>query len=134
MELPSGFVRVEAGPAVVVARAALAEALVAAGVGDPEALTQRVPSLHRGRGNLGRLDLGEAGAFVVRPLLRGGLVGKLIRRVSFDRDRAEAELRVSALVATRGASVLDVVAAVTRPWASAGRTPWSAARSRAPAT
>jgi len=113
MDLPAGFVEVTRGDAVVVAQAGLLETLLAAGIEDPAGLTQRVPGPHRGRGNLGRLDL-EAGAFVVRPLVRGGLFGKLVRRTSFDRWRARAELQTSVEAAARGAPVLEVAAAVTR--------------------
>jgi 3-deoxy-D-manno-octulosonic acid kinase len=112
---PSGFTRVERDGAVILLRATVGEALLDAGIHDPEALVARSPSPLRGRGRLARIDLGPAGRAIVRPLLRGGLLGRLIRRVSFDPTRAFAELRVSFEAAARGAHVLDVLAAVTRP-------------------
>ncbi|MCO5171980.1 MAG: hypothetical protein M9894_37250 [Planctomycetes bacterium] len=115
LEPPPGFTRVERAGAVLVVREGLADALVAAGIEDPEALVARSPAALVGRGRLARVDLGAAGRAIVRPLLRGGLLGKLVRRVSFDRARALTELRVSAEAAARGAVVLDVLAAVTRP-------------------
>ncbi|MBX3471389.1 MAG: hypothetical protein KF878_31350 [Planctomycetes bacterium] len=115
LEPPPGFTRVERAGAVLVVRDGLADALVAAGIDDPEALVARSPAPLVGRGRLARVDLGAAGRAIVRPLLRGGLLGKLVRRVSFDRARALSELRVSAEAAARGAVVLDVLAAVTRP-------------------
>lgn len=114
-DTPQGFTRVERGGAVLVVRAALADALLEAGIEDPEALVARAPSALVGRGRLARIDLPAGGRAVVRPLLRGGLLGKLVRRVSLDRRRALAELVVSVEAAARGALVVDVLAAVTRP-------------------
>lgn len=114
-DTPQGFTRVERGGALVVVRANLADALLEAGIDDPEALVARSPSTLVGRGRLARVDLPDGVRAIVRPLLRGGLLGKLVRRVSLDRRRALAELRVSVQAAARGALVLDVLAAVTRP-------------------
>lgn len=113
-ELPAGFERREVDGATVVARSDLVEALLAAGVDDPEALARRAPSGHTGRAGLGRIELGAAGAAIVRPLVRGGLVGLVVRRRSLDPGRALAELRLCAEASARGASVLEVLAAVTR--------------------
>ncbi len=113
-DTPDGFTRVERGGATLVVRSALADALLEAGIEDPEALVARSPAALVGRGRLARIDL-PGGRAIVRPMLRGGLLGKLVRRVSFDRRRALAELRVSVEAAARGALVLDVLAAVTRP-------------------
>ncbi len=113
-DLPPGFERRAVDDAVVVARSDLIEALLAAGVDDPEGLARRAPSGHAGRGSLGRVELGAAGAAIVRPLVRGGLVGLLVRRRSLDAGRALAELRLCAEAGARGASVLEVLAAVTR--------------------
>jgi 3-deoxy-D-manno-octulosonic acid kinase len=113
MEPPQGFERVEHEGAVLVLREGLAPALLEAGVADPVGLVEAQPTEHAGRGKLARVEL-EGGPALVRPLLRGGLLGKLIRRLSFDPWRSVAELAVSAEAAARGASVLDVLAAVTR--------------------
>jgi 3-deoxy-D-manno-octulosonic acid kinase len=114
VELPTGFRRLEVDDAVVVAKDAVADALLAAGVADPEALVLRSPAALAGRGRLGRVELPGAVVAIVRPLLRGGLLGKVVKRVSLDETRALAELTVSVEAAARGASVLEVLAAVTR--------------------
>lgn len=113
-DTPPGFTRVERDGAVLVVRSGLAEALLEAGIEDPDALVARAPATFVGRGRLARIDL-PGGRAVVRPFRRGGLLGKLVRRVSFDRRRALSELTVSVEAAARGALVLDVLAAVTRP-------------------
>lgn len=120
MQPPAGFTRVERDGAVVVVRSALEGVLLDAGIADPVGLVARAPSRLAGRGRLASVDLGPAGRAVVRPLLRGGALGWLVRRLalgglSLDRGRALAELVVSAEAAARGARVLDVLAAVTRP-------------------
>jgi 3-deoxy-D-manno-octulosonic acid kinase len=115
MELPAGFVEVEVDSAQVLLRSDCRQALLAAGIQDPQALVRRAPSELRGRGALASVALEDGGRAVVRPLTRGGLLGKLVRRVSLDRDRARAELLVSCGAAARGARVLEVLAAVTRP-------------------
>jgi 3-deoxy-D-manno-octulosonic acid kinase len=114
VELPAGFQRVEFEGGTVVLRSRVAEVLLAAGVQDPEAVARTSPAPMRGRGQLGRVELGDGrGVALVRPLRRGGLLGKFIRRLSFDPWRSFSELTVSAEAAARGASVLDVLAAVT---------------------
>lgn len=115
MNLPPGYVRREQAGARLVLREPLADALLAAGVADPAGLIARQPATDlRGRARLARLELAE-GTFLVRALTRGGLLGKVVRRLSWEEDRAESELRVSAEAAARGAAVPEVVAAVTRP-------------------
>lgn len=114
---PQGYTRVERDGAMVVVRSTLADALLGAGIHDPEGLVERSPSALVGRGRLASIDLGQGVRAIVRPLLRGGLLGKVVRRVSFDPRRALSELRVSTEAAARGALVLDVLAAVTRPGA-----------------
>lgn len=95
-------------------RNGLGPQLLERGIEDPERLLTTAPSDLRGRTQLARLDMGSEGAVVVRSLRRGGLLGKLVRRLSWDPWRALAELIVSAEATARGATVLDVVAAVTR--------------------
>lgn len=114
VEPPEGFRTCQVDGATLILREGMADALLAAGVHDPESLVRRFPSAHRGRAALARLDLGGVGA-IVRCLHRGGLFGKLVRRVSLDRTRALAELVVSARAAARGARVLEVLGAITRP-------------------
>ena len=115
MELPEGYVSAERGGARLVLREGLADALLAAGVEDPAGLIARQPASDlRGRARLARLELPE-GTFLVRALTRGGLVGKVVRKLSREPERALDELRVTALAASRGAPVPEVVAAITRP-------------------
>jgi len=113
--LPGGYERVEHAGARIVVRSDLRDALLAAGVADPVGLIARQPASDKaGRAALARVTLDEAGPVLVRALTRGGLFGKLVRRLSWDPARAESELVVSATAAQRGAVVPEVVAAVTR--------------------
>lgn len=113
--LPAGYERIEHAGARIVLRSDLREALLAAGVADPVGLIARQPARDKaGRAALARVELEEIGPVLVRALTRGGLLGKLVRRVSWDSTRAESELVVSATAAERGASVAEVVAAITR--------------------
>jgi 3-deoxy-D-manno-octulosonic acid kinase len=113
MHLPAGFKRIEVNDTVVVLRAGLADSLLAAGIQDPETLVQTSPSPLRGRGALGRVSLADGGTAVVRLLRRGGLFGKVVRRLSLDPWRPLSELAVSAEASARGAAVLDVLAAIS---------------------
>lgn len=121
MELPEGFERFEVQGAVLVLRAGLSRPLLEAGVHDPEGLVARSPSALQGRSRLARIELADGGRALVRCLHRGGLLGRLVRRLSFDPQRALDELLVSARAAARGARVLEVLGAVSRP---AGLVGW----------
>ncbi|HBP23517.1 MAG TPA: hypothetical protein DEA08_37780 [Planctomycetes bacterium] len=113
--LPGGYERIEHGGARVVLRSDLREALLAAGVSDPAELIARQPASDKaGRAALARVELEGVGPVLVRALTRGGLFGKLVRRLSWDPERAESELSVSATAAQQGANVPTVLAAVTR--------------------
>ncbi|MEZ6187088.1 MAG: lipopolysaccharide kinase InaA family protein [Planctomycetota bacterium] len=113
MELPPGYVELEVEGATLVIQDAVREALLAAGIHDPQALVARSPAAQRGRAALGAVELPD-GRALVRPLTRGGALGKVVRRTSLDRERARRELLTSAGAAARGARVLEVLAAVTR--------------------
>ena len=113
--LPGGYERIEHAGARIVLRSDLRDALLAAGVADPLDLIARQPAVDKaGRAALARVQLPQAGPVLVRALTRGGLLGKVVRRLSWDPGRAESELVVSARAAERGAAVPEVVAAVTR--------------------
>ncbi|RMG07536.1 MAG: hypothetical protein D6731_23570 [Planctomycetota bacterium] len=114
MQVPPGFASREVDGAIVVGRNGLLDFLVGAGVARPRELAAARPAAQQGRGRLGRLPLPPAGAALVRPLRRGGLLGKVVRHRSLDPWRAVAELAVSAEAEARGAAVLEVLAAVTR--------------------
>ncbi|MGE0709260.1 MAG: lipopolysaccharide kinase InaA family protein [Planctomycetota bacterium] len=114
MSLPPGYEQLEHHGARLVLRSDLRAPLLAAGVADPLAVIARHPADVGGRARLGRIELEGVGPLLVRALVRGGLVGKVVRRLSWDPLRAESELRVSVEAAARGASVPEVVAAVTR--------------------
>ena len=91
MDLPEGYVRTEREGARLVLREGLEDALLAAGVADPAGLIARHPASDlRGRARLARLELAE-GTFLVRALTRGGLLGKVIRRLSWEAGRAEGQ-------------------------------------------
>jgi 3-deoxy-D-manno-octulosonic acid kinase len=112
---PAGYERIECDGARLMLRCELSQSLVTLGVSDPVALIERSPAEGiGGREPLGRINLGGEGSLLVRALSRGGLWGKLVRRLSWDSQRAENELRVSAEAAARGAAVPEVVAAITR--------------------
>jgi 3-deoxy-D-manno-octulosonic acid kinase len=114
MDPPEGFVTLEKDGAELVLRAGLEEALLAAGIAFPDALVARSPAEGlRGRGALGRLEL-PSGRAVLRLYRRGGLLGRLVRRLSLDRGRARDELALGAHALARGASVAEPIAAVTR--------------------
>lgn len=115
VEVPPGYVRLDREGATLVLREGLEDALLAAGVAHPDELVARAPAPGLGgRGALSRLDL-PGGAALLRLYWRGGLLGKLVRRLSLDAGRAADELRLHALALARGAPVVEAVAAVTRP-------------------
>jgi len=114
MELPPGYERVEVDGVTLVVQAAAREVLLAAGIDDPPGLVARSPASQRGRAALGAVELPD-GRALVRPLTRGGLLGKVVQRRSLDAERSLRELRVSVGAAQRGARVLEVLAAVTKP-------------------
>lgn len=114
MELPPGYERVEVDGATLVVHAAVREVLLAAGIADPPALVARSPASQRGRAALGAVELPD-GRALVRPLTRGGLLGKVVQRRSLDAERPLRELLVSVGAAQRGARVLEVLATVTKP-------------------
>lgn len=66
-----------------------------------------------GRGALARVELPD-GRALLRLYRRGGLMGKLVRRLSLDPERARAELSLNARARERGASVAEPLAAITR--------------------
>ena len=102
MEPPPGFVRVARDGAELLLRAGMEDALLAAGVAAPEALVARSPASGlKGRGALARVAL-PGGQAVLRLYRRGGLLGKLVRRLSLDAERAFAELALHATALERG--------------------------------
>jgi 3-deoxy-D-manno-octulosonic acid kinase len=113
MEPPRGFVRLDRDGAELVLRAGLEDALLAAGVAFPERLVAQGDSGLRGRGALARLEL-PIGKAVLRLYRRGGLLGKVVRRLSLDPERARSELALHAHAIERGASVAEPLAAITR--------------------
>lgn len=115
MQLPAGYQRFEVEGAVLVLHGEHSQPLLAAGVHDPAGLIARATGGPQGRTRLARVALGDSGTALVRCLHRGGLLGKLVRRLSFDPHRALAELLVSTGAAARGAHVLEVLGAVSRP-------------------
>ena len=114
MEPPRGFVRLDRDGAELVLRAGLEEALLAAGVAFPERLVASAGETGlRGRGALARLEL-PVGKAVLRLYRRGGILGKFVRLLSLDRERARSELALHARAIERGASVAEPLAAITR--------------------
>jgi len=109
--LPDGFSSHEIEHGRAVLRDDLAEALLAAGVADPDALT--TGDQVRGRVSHPIVELGgEQGRVVVRRCARGGLLGKLMGRLFWGESRGLIELRVSSEARKRGAPVPEVVGGV----------------------
>ena len=109
--LPEGFSSHEIEHGRAVLRDDLEEALLAAGVADPDALTtgDRV----RGRVSHPIVELGgDQGRVVVRRGVHGGLLGKLMGRLFWGESRGLDELRVSTAARERGAPVPEVVGVV----------------------
>ncbi|HZU95820.1 MAG TPA: lipopolysaccharide kinase InaA family protein [Planctomycetota bacterium] len=114
MDPPPGFVRLERDGAELVLLRGLEDALLALGIADPDALVARSPANGvAGRGALARLEL-PGGSALLRLYRRGGLLGKVVRRLSLDGERARAELALHARARERGAPVVEAVAAITR--------------------
>jgi 3-deoxy-D-manno-octulosonic acid kinase len=113
--VPQGYVRVDRDGAELVLRVGLEDALLAAGIAFPDELVRRSPASGLvGRGALAIFEI-PGGRAVLRLHRRGGLLGKVVKRLSLDRERARDELAVSAGAIARGASVAEPLAAVTRP-------------------
>jgi 3-deoxy-D-manno-octulosonic acid kinase len=112
--VPPGYVRIDRDGAALLLREGLEDALLAAGVAFPEDVVARSPAVGlAGRGALSRVEI-PGGRAILRLYWRGGLLGKLVRRLSLDGDRAANELRVQAEALARGAPVTEPLAAVTR--------------------
>ena len=109
--LPDGFSRHEIEHGKAVLRDDLAEALLAVGVADPDALT--TGDHVRGRVSHPIVELGgEQGRVVVRRSVHGGLLGNLMGRLFWGESRGLNELRVSAAARQRGAPVPEVLGLV----------------------
>lgn len=109
--LPDGFSlhEIEHGRAVL--RDDLAEALLAAGVADPDSLA--TDDHARGRVPHPIVELGgEQGRVVVRRCVHGGLLGKLTGRLFWGESRGLNELRVSTAARERGVPVPEVLGLV----------------------
>lgn len=101
--LPPGFVRRATDGGDAVLRADVAEALVAAGVGEPEAWRARKKAAYEGRGRPFGVDVPGAGRVFVRQYLHGGALRKMTGDVFRGEGRFLSEL--AALVAAEKAEV-----------------------------
>ncbi len=114
-EAPPGFCRRSEEGALLVLRADVADALVAAGFADPERVRAAADSRYDGRGQAFGVEVDRAGRVFVRPYLHGGLLG----RVAADRyagdSRFRAEVTAMLDAAAAGVPVPEPLGFVTRP-------------------
>ncbi len=109
---PSGFRRIDAGPAALYAREDLAADLVAAGLTARSAWSSRLDEgkARAGRGRTGTLDLPGGARLLLKELRRGGLAGEL-RPASFrGSSRLLANLTLPASLGRRGVPTPPAVA------------------------
>ncbi len=112
--LPEGYSHHDLDAGWAVLRDDLADALLAAGVGQPEELP--VERVALGRVPHPIVDLGERlGHVVVRKCQHGGAAGRLMGRAFKSAGRAMKELEVTLAARERGAPVSDVVGVVVTP-------------------
>lgn len=101
---PSGFRRIDAGPAALYAREDLAAELVAAGLAARSVWSSRLDEgkALAGRGRTGTLDLPCGARLLLKELRRGGLAGRIVRASFRGAERLLANLTLPASLARRG--------------------------------
>lgn len=112
-DAPPGFVSHDTGRARLWLREDVSDALRGFEVEQPARLAARHPGPASGRGRVGLLTLPDA-RLIVRPYLRGGLVGLLLHDRYLDSSRAFAELELYEEARRRGIPTLEPLGAVTR--------------------
>ena len=125
-----GFEERAFGGAAVILRSDLANALMDAGVEEPEAMVARLGERRRfaGRGHPALVDLptgdGAALPVVVRAYRRGGTLRGLFPPTFFSGDRARVELEALGAAAVAGVAVARPVAAIRRSAWGVGYRAW----------
>src|SRR5262245_39136383 len=97
--IPPGFSRRDEGGAALILREDVADALVAAGVAEPESLRARAAATYQGRGNPFGVDVRGAGRVFVRQYMHGGA----LRHVTSDFYRGESRFLSELAVLTDAA-------------------------------
>lgn len=126
--IPAGFSRRALDGADLVLRDDVADALVAAGVAEPESLRARARAAYEGRGRPFGVEVPGAGRVFVRQYLHGGA----LRGVTGDLYRGErrfvGELRALVDAAREGVPVGEPLGVVSRPAGLGLRRGWLLAR------
>lgn len=113
-----GFVQQEKDRARLWLREDYQDALLSLNVQEPARLAKHNPAPLSGRGTVGLLHIDKEGSrekLIIRPYLRGGLMGRLFHDRYFDDARAIKELELYREAKKRGIPSLEVLGAVTRP-------------------
>lgn len=115
---PPGFVQQEKKNARLWLREDYQDILLSLPVEEPARLARHNPAPLSGRGVIGLVNVdkdGEKERLIIRPYLRGGLMGRLFHDRYFDEARAINELELYQEAQKRGIPSLEVLGAVTRP-------------------
>lgn len=113
-----GFVQQDKESARLWLREDYQDALLSLPVEEPARLAKHNPAPLSGRGVIGLVNVDKDGAqekLIIRPYLRGGLMGRLFHDRYFDDARAINELELYQEAQKRGIPSLEVLGAVTRP-------------------
>ncbi|MDF1662544.1 MAG: lipopolysaccharide kinase InaA family protein [Planctomycetota bacterium] len=115
---PPGFVQQDKESARLWLREDYQDLLLSLPVEEPARLARHNPAPLSGRGVIGLVNVdkdGEKEKLIIRPYLRGGLMGRLFHDRYFDDGRAINELELYREAQKRGIPSLEVLGAVTRP-------------------
>jgi tRNA A-37 threonylcarbamoyl transferase component Bud32 len=117
-EPPPGFVQHDKDRARLWIREDYQNTLLAFPLEEPARLAAHNPAPLSGRGIIGMLEVDNKGGcperLIVRPYLRGGLIGRVFHDRYFDAKRAIKELQLYQEAHKRGIPTLEVIGAVTR--------------------
>src|SRR5262245_39729437 len=111
--IPQGFTRRADGGAVVVLRDDVAAALLAAGIGRPDALETRASAGFEGRGHPFAVDVDGVGRVFVRQYLHGGALRGVTGELYQGDGRFLAELTAHVEAARAGAPVAEALGFVS---------------------
>lgn len=126
--IPPGFSRREARGAALVLRDDVADALVAAGIAEPETLRARAVASYEGRGRPFGVEVSGAGRVFVRQYLHGGALRRLTGELYRGESRFVGELRALTDAARAGVAVEEALGIVSRPAGAGMCRGWLVAR------
>lgn len=114
LKIPKRFASVVRGPFRLLAREDLAERIVAAGVvdeGDPLCWKGALGPIAAGRGNVVPVEFSDHPPLrvIVKSLMRGGLFGRLNRRIHFSQKRLFRAVDLSVRLVDRGVPASEVL-------------------------